>query len=62
MSLEKAIQHGKERRQPRRGAAAISPSCARHGGGACPHCVGNRTFQARKVDAAATDQIRGEGE
>lgn len=43
MSLDKAIQHGKERRRPYRGSAAFDPAC-RHGRGgtACPWCRRNR--------------------
>lgn len=36
MSLDKAIQHGKEKRKPYRGAKAIDPSCRNHGN--CPWC------------------------
>ena len=40
MSLDKAIQHGKEHRKPCRGAKAIDASCRNHGD--CPWCKGNR--------------------
>ena len=40
MSMDKAIQHGKEHRKPYHGAKSIDPTCRNHGG--CPHCAGNR--------------------
>lgn len=46
MSLEKAIEHGKEHRKPYRGSKAIDPSCRNHGG--CPWCEGNRLIRAKK--------------
>jgi len=42
MSLDKAIEHGKERRKPYRGAKAVDAMCRNHGG--CPACE-----RARKV-------------
>ena len=46
MSLDKAIEHGKEHRKSYRGSKAIDPSCRNHGG--CPWCEGNRLFRAKK--------------
>ena len=46
MSLDKAIEHGKEHRKPYRGSKAIDPSCRNHGG--CPWCEGNRSIQTKK--------------
>lgn len=40
MGLNKAIQHGKEKRKPYRGAKACSCSCRNHG--SCSYCKGNR--------------------
>jgi hypothetical protein len=40
MSLDKAIQHKKEKRKPYRGAKAIDPTCRNHG--SCPVCEENR--------------------
>ena len=45
MSLDKAIEHGKERRKPYRGSKAIDPSCRNHGG--CPWCEENRKHKFR---------------
>jgi hypothetical protein len=44
--MEKAIQHGKEKRCPYHGAKAIAKSCRNHGG--CPYCRGNRLYQNTK--------------
>ena len=46
MSLDKAIEHGKEHRKPYRGSKAIDPSCRNHGG--CPWCEENRKFRFRE--------------
>lgn len=40
MSLDKAIEHGKEKRKPYHGSKAFDYTCRNHGG--CPWCVGNR--------------------
>ena len=40
MSLDKAIEHGKEKRKPYRGAKAIDYTCRNHG--SCDWCKGNR--------------------
>ena len=45
MSLDKAIEHGKEHREPYRGAKALDYTCRNHGG--CPWCEGNRKFKMR---------------
>ena len=41
MSLDKAIEHGKEKRKPYRGAKAIDATCRNHG--SCKWCEENRT-------------------
>lgn len=45
MSLDKAIEHGKEKRKEYRGSKAIDKSCRNHGG--CPWCERNRKFKFR---------------
>lgn len=45
MSLDKAIEHGKERRKPYRGSKAIDPTCRNHG--SCPVCEENRKHKFR---------------
>ena len=42
MSLDKAIEHGKEHRKPYKGGKAIDKSCRNHGG--CDACKMNRTI------------------
>ena len=45
MSLDKAIEHGKEKRKPYKGSKAIDPTCRNHGG--CPWCEENRKHKFR---------------
>ena len=40
MSLDKAIQSGKEKRQPYRGSKRFGYSCRNHG--SCPYCQSGR--------------------
>ena len=49
MSLDKAIEHGKERRKPYRGSKAIDPACRNHGG--CVWCERNRKHKFRDKQA-----------
>jgi len=46
MSLDKAIEHGKERRKPYYGSKAIDGSCRNHGD--CPCCQRNREYSTKK--------------
>ena len=43
MGLEKAIQHGKEKRRPYKGAKAVDCSCRNHG--TCKWCRENRMYK-----------------
>ena len=45
MSLDKAIEHGKEKRKPYRGSKTIDHTCRNHG--SCPWCKENRKFKFR---------------
>lgn len=45
MSLDKAIEHGKEKRKPYRKAKAIDGTCRNHG--ACLWCERNRRHKMR---------------
>ena len=45
MSLDKAIQHGKEHREPYQGAKKYFKSCRNHGG--CTWCERNRRHKFR---------------
>ena len=49
MSLDKGIEHGKEKRQKYRGAKAFDRSC-RNGGG-CSYCEGTRTHNTKRRKA-----------
>ena len=46
MSLDKAIEFGKEKRKRYRKSKAFDRTCRNNG--KCPWCEGNRTYQARK--------------
>lgn len=45
MSLDKAIEHGKEKRKPYRGSKAIDCTCRNHG--SCEWCKENRKHKFR---------------
>ena len=51
MSLNKAIEHGKEHRKPyhvdrRNFAKSVDKTCRNHG--SCPWCQGNRQYNTKK--------------
>lgn len=46
MGLEKAIEHGKEKRKPYRGGKAVSHHCRNHG--ACTWCRDGRLHKNKK--------------
>ena len=48
MSMEKAIQHGKEHRKPYRDSKSISKQCRNHGN--CEYCKGNRLHKFIKSE------------
>jgi hypothetical protein len=45
----------RSKKKPYTGAKAIDKSC--RGGGDCPHCIGNRTIQAKRATQAAKKQL-----
>lgn len=49
MSLDKAIEHGKEHRKPYRGAKAVDATCRNHG--SCKWCESNRKYSDKKREA-----------
>ena len=51
MSLDKAIEHSKEKRKPYSGSKAIDKSCRNHGG--CGWCLENRQYSTLKREEAA---------
>lgn len=56
MSLDKAIEHGKERRKAYCGAKAVDSSCRNHGG--CQWCRENRMHKNNKRELKAEWEIR----
>lgn len=55
MSLNKAIQHGKEKRKPYSGAKAVDSSCRNHGGE--DYALNDRVHKYRKIEVAFESQI-----
>jgi hypothetical protein len=51
MTLNKAIEHGKEHRKQYTGGKAVDKRCCNHGD--CPVCSGNRLYQRHKAEEAA---------
>ncbi len=45
MSLNKAIERRKEKRQPYRGAKSVDTGCRNHGD--CAYCTNNRLFKKK---------------
>ena len=56
MSLNKAIQSGKEHRKQYRKSKAFDKTCRNHGG--CPYCEGNRkhSTEVRKLKGANDEE------
>lgn len=55
MSLDKAIEHGKEHRKRYRGAKAVDPYCRNHG--LCSYCRGNRLYSSKKALEAIKEKL-----
>ena len=58
MSLDKAIEHGKEHRKPYRKAKAVDPYCRNHGG--CSYCEKGRLYKNKKRENEAKDKLEEE--
>jgi hypothetical protein len=56
MSLDKAIEHKKEKRKQYTKSQAFDASCRCHGG--CSYCEGNRTFFDKKRRKRADEEIK----
>lgn len=56
MSLDKAIEHGKEKRKPYTDSRAIFGSCRNHG--TCWHCNGNRLYRSRRLEQMAREKYK----
>lgn len=54
MSLDKAINHGKEKRKPYRGAKAVDCTCRNHG--SCSYCMNSRLHNTKKWYGKTEDQ------
>lgn len=54
MSLNKAIEHGKEYRKPYKGGKSISKRCRNHGG--CDWCLSNRVHKYNKKISGKQEQ------
>ena len=55
MSLNKAIEHGKEHRKPYRRSKAIDPTCRNHG--TCDWCKENRLHKSRDKHPATEEEL-----
>ena len=55
MALDKAIEHGKERRKKYYGSKAIDRTCRNHG--SCPYCTANRLYKNKKRLLIALDKL-----
>lgn len=55
MSLDKAIEHGKEKRKPYTGSKAIDRTCRNHG--SCGWCKENRTYKNSKRELRAMQEL-----
>lgn len=56
MSLDKAIEHGKEKRKPYYGSKSIDPSCRNHG--TCEWCKGSRLYSSRRREESMKQKER----
>lgn len=54
MSMDKAIESGKEHRKKYYGSKSIDKSCRCHGG--CPFCLGNRMYKYKKEEEKMLDR------
>lgn len=59
MSLDKAIEHGKEHRKKYFGSKAFDCTCRNHG--SCEHCRGNRLYGTKKAKLAAKSKEAEDG-
>lgn len=54
--LNKAIEHGKEKRKPYKGSKVFDKSCRNHGG--CDWCKGNRLYKFKKEEEKTLDKLK----
>lgn len=55
MSLDKAIQHNKERRQPYYRSQRFDRTCRNHG--SCPYCANGRMHKHRRREPIPDDNM-----
>lgn len=55
MSLDKAIEYGKEYREQYHGSKSFDRTCRNHGG--CPWCEENRKIRQLKIDEDTKEQF-----
>jgi len=55
MSLDKAIEHGKEHRKPYKGSKASDHSCRNNG--SCAYCIHNRTYANVKREMQSKEDL-----
>lgn len=56
MALDKAIEHGKEKRSPYRRSKAFDRTCRNHG--TCKWCEENRKFKFRDKHPAEPKEVK----
>lgn len=56
MSLDKAIEHGKEKRKPYYRAGKYDPTCRPNGG--CSWCKNNRHHKNKKKECACKEELK----
>lgn len=56
MSMNKAIEHGKEHRKQYEGAKAVDKTCRNHG--TCLWCSNNRQYKNKKVLEKMLDKAK----
>ena len=55
MALDKAIEHGKEKRKKYHGSKAIDRTCKNHG--TCLYCTNNRLYKNKKRLQMVLDKL-----
>lgn len=55
MTLDKAIEHGKEHRKPYRGSKEFDRTCRNHG--SCDWCKDNRLYRTNRLEEKAKQDI-----
>lgn len=56
MSLDKAIEHGKEHRKPYRGSKTFDRTCRNHGG--CDWCKDNRLYRTNRLKEKSKQDLK----